>query len=104
MYKIREEDLLLEVELGENSPEAIENADGWVTLLDGTSWSATFLTYAELGRIMDRWRVTGECLDGSYLTCPDLVVIQSPGVRNMFSAVRDMVANGDHELSLRRVR
>src|SRR5262245_55152049 len=103
MYEIAEGRLKLQLELGEDSPEASENADGWVTLPDGTKWSATFLSHAELGRIMGRWRVTGECLNGGYFTCPDLVLIRSPGVQAMFAAVRDMVAKGDHELSLRRV-
>jgi hypothetical protein len=103
VHEITEDGLKLEVEVGEDAPDASENADGWVTLPDGTKWSATFLTYAELGRVMDRWKVTGECLNGSYFTCPDLVLSRSPGFRACFQRVRDMVANGDHELSLRQI-
>ncbi|BDM70242.1 hypothetical protein HEK616_37290 [Streptomyces nigrescens] len=42
-------------------------------------------------------------LHAARFTCPDLVVTHRPGVREMFAAVRDMVSNGDHEISLRRV-
>ncbi|HET6288160.1 MAG TPA: hypothetical protein VFG15_15605 [Amycolatopsis sp.] len=103
MYERTENGLKLELELGGDPPEACENADGWVTLPDGSRWTATFLSYAELGRILDRWKVSGECLNGTYFTCPDLVLIREPGVRNMFSAVQDLVADGGHALALGRV-
>lgn len=103
MHEVAEGGLTLAVELGGDSPDTVENCDGWVTLADGSTWSATFLTYAELGRIMDRWKSTGECLGGSYFTCPDLVLVRAPGVQSMFAAVKDLVAHGDHELSLRRI-
>lgn len=103
MYEISDGFLTLQIELGEDSPEAIENADGWVSLPTGERWSATFLTYRELGRIMERWAGTGECLAGTYFTCPDLVVTRRPGVHEMFAAVRDLVSSGDHEMSLRRL-
>ncbi|MDT0471736.1 hypothetical protein AB0465_40515 [Streptomyces griseoviridis] len=103
MYEISEEGLILQVELGEDAPDEVENADGWILLPGGERWSVTFLTYLELGRILDRWQATGECLSGSYFACPDLVLTRRPGVREMFSAVREMVANGDHETSLKRV-
>lgn len=104
MHEISEDGLILQVELGGGSPDEVENADGWITLPNRERWSATFLTYPELGRIMDRWVTTGECLGGAYFSCPDLVLTRRPGVREMFAAVRDMVANGDHEMSLRRVQ
>ena len=103
MYEISEEGLTLQVELGEDAPDEVENADGWIQLPGEGRWSVTFLTYLELGRILDRWQATGECLNGSYFTCPDLVLTRRPGVREMFAAVREMVANGDHEMSLKRV-
>lgn len=103
MLEVAEDGLLFEVELGSDAPEAVENADGWVTLSDGTRWSVTFLTYAELGRILGRWAESGECLGGRYFTCPDLVLTRTPGVATMFAAVKDLVANGDHELALQRV-
>ncbi|WP_221332080.1 polymorphic toxin-type HINT domain-containing protein [Nocardiopsis composta] len=103
MYEISENGLTLRVELGGDEPDEVENADGWVLVPGGGEWSATFLTHREMGRVMERWRSTGECLGGAYFTCPDLVVTRRPGVREMFAAVRDMVANGDHETTLRRI-
>lgn len=102
MYEISEGGLTLQVELGAEPPDQVENADGWIMLPDGQAWSATFLTYGELGRIFDRWQATGECLNGTYFTCPDLVLTRRPGVREMFASVQDLVAHGDHEMTFRR--
>lgn len=103
MYEIAEGGLRLRVELGVDSPETVENADGWLLLPDGSRWSATFLTYAELGRLMDRWAASGECLGGRYFTCPDLVLIRDPGTQKMFAAAKDLVASGEYEVTLGRL-
>src|SRR5690606_31106041 len=79
MYEISENGLTLRVELGGDEPDEVENADGWVLVPGGGEWSATFLTHREMGRVMERWRSTGECLGGAYFTCPDLVVTRRPG-------------------------
>jgi hypothetical protein len=103
MYEIGDAGIKVQIELGGDSPEAVENADGWVVLASGERWAATFLTYAEVGRIMDRWSETGESLNGGYFVCSDLVIIRRPGVREMFNAVRDLVATGSHRNILTRV-
>ncbi|GAA0900077.1 MULTISPECIES: hypothetical protein [Streptomyces] len=103
MYEISESGLKVEIELGGDSPETVENADGWVELPNGEKWAATFLTYAEVGRILDRWSRTGEFLNGGYFVCSDLVMVRNPGAREMFNAVKDMVATGSHRGHLTRV-
>lgn len=103
MYRIVDEALELQIELGDEPPEAIENADAWLILPDGSKWSITFLTYRELGRLMRRWATTGEYLGGAYFTCPDVVVVRDPGVTAMLAAVKDLVAKGEHELTLMKV-
>jgi hypothetical protein len=104
MYRISAENLVLDVELGGDAPDEVETADAWVTLADGTRWTATFFTHAEVGRVMERWRASGECLGGRYFACrPDLVITREPGVREMLAVVRDLVATGQHESMLHRV-
>ncbi|WP_370945084.1 hypothetical protein AB5J62_39195 [Amycolatopsis sp. cg5] len=105
MHKITTDDLVLEVELGGDTPETVENADAWVSLPDGTRWSATFLTYAEVGRIMVRHRETGESLGGRYFPWgPDMVIVSAPGVREMLAVATELVATGEHLHTLRRLR
>ncbi|RSM73412.1 hypothetical protein DMH04_41085 [Kibdelosporangium aridum] len=104
MHRITTDSLTLEVALGDDDPATVANADAWITLPDGTKWTATFLTHAEVGRIMDRWRDTGECLDGRYFRVgPDLVIIRSPGVAEMLAVATELVATGEYTDALHRV-
>jgi hypothetical protein len=64
MYEVEEGSFKLQVELGGGPPDQVENADGWVTVQGEGTWSATFITLAELNRLMNRWHETGEYLSG----------------------------------------
>ncbi|OLR91246.1 hypothetical protein [Actinokineospora bangkokensis] len=101
-HEISRDGVTLHVQLGDSSPGEVENADAWVTVPDGSTWTITFLTYAELGRLLAWWERTGESLSGLYFTCPDLVLTTRPGVEPLFEAVREMVARGEHESVLIR--
>lgn len=103
MHEINGPGFRLEIEIGEENPSDIENADGWLTFDTGGRWSATFLTIAEVGRVMDRWRASGECLSGSFFTCPDLVILRNPGVQAMFEAVSELVRTGEFSLALKEI-
>lgn len=72
----------------------VENVDVEVALDDGSRWAATLMTLAEIGRIMNRWRETGECLDGSYFHCADLVVIERGGVEAAAGLLSRFVTTG----------
>ncbi|MFC9894695.1 hypothetical protein ACFVMC_13485 [Nocardia sp. NPDC127579] len=64
-------------------PERVENVDVEVRLTDGSRWSATMFTVAEVQRLMARWSQTGECGGGAYFWCRDGVIVGDPGVRAM---------------------
>ncbi|MFE6615893.1 hypothetical protein [Amycolatopsis sp. NPDC057786] len=64
-------------------PEQVANVDVEVRLPDGSRWSATMFTVAELERLMERWAQTGECGSGSYFWCSDGVIVRKPGVSFM---------------------
>ncbi|MCX4958025.1 hypothetical protein [Streptomyces virginiae] len=74
----------------EDDPLTVENTDAIVTAPDGTRWSATLLTHREIGRVMDRWSVSGECAGGSYFQVQDLVIVRDPGVGSMTKALADI--------------
>lgn len=78
----------------EDDPVSAENIDAEITMPDGTRWSGTFLTLAEIGRVMERWRISGECHAGAYFRCPDLVIIHSPGISAMVEALEAALADG----------
>ncbi|MEV0974497.1 hypothetical protein [Microtetraspora glauca] len=80
-----------------HDPETAEEADATITLPDGTRRYATFMTLGTISGVMDHWRGTGECLNGRYFRCSDLIIIREPGFVSMVDAVRDMIATGELE-------
>lgn len=84
------------------SPENVENTDGWVTVHGEGQWAFTLLTVAELNRLMARWQQTGEYHGGAYFTCPDLVLLRRPGVESLTLAIQDLVSSGGHHGVLMR--
>ncbi|MEV4874317.1 hypothetical protein [Streptomyces syringium] len=74
--------------------ETVENIDAHITASDGSKWSATFLTPAEISRILTRWADTGEHLNGHYFQCPDLVIVRDKGVPAMVKALEDIFNDG----------
>jgi hypothetical protein len=79
----------------EDDADSVVNVDVEVILDDGSRWSATFLTVAEVSRILERWKATGECLNGSYLRVPDLVVVDRGGLDTMVAVLNSILASGD---------
>jgi hypothetical protein len=67
-----------------NAGEALDtvcNVDVEVTLTaDGSRWSATVFTLAEVERLMETWSRTGEALGGRYFWCSDGLMVRAPGI------------------------
>ena len=96
---------LTEVQLGdavavfilgaEDDADTVEDVDVEVTLSDGSRWVATLLTLDEIRRLMERWKTTGERLDGSYFQCADLVVVERGGIEAATDLLRRLVDTGE---------
>jgi hypothetical protein len=52
---------------------------------------------------MKRWATTGECLGGSYLRVPDLIVVNRGGVDGMVAVLDSILADGDPAPALVRI-
>jgi hypothetical protein len=55
------------------------------------------MTLRTISEIVDRWRGTGECLNGRHFWCSDLIVTREPGFVSMVDATRGMIAAGELE-------
>jgi hypothetical protein len=87
----------------EDSPELVENVDVEVVMSDGSRWAATFISLAEIDRIMKRWETTGEHLGGSYLRVPDLIIVKRGGIDRMVEVLKSILASGDPATALARI-
>ena len=72
----------------------IENVDVEVVLDDGSRWSATLITLAEIEHIMNRLKEAGECFDGAYFQCADLVIVERGGVKAATDLLSQFVVTG----------
>ncbi|MEV4342236.1 hypothetical protein [Streptomyces sp. NPDC049590] len=83
--------------------EAVDNVDVFVDLPDGSRWSATVLTLAQVGILMKRWATSGEALDGRYFWCPDGLIVRDAGVSAMTRVLTGLIENGEFEQILQRL-
>ena len=73
----------------------VANADVFVDIADGSSWSLTIVTIDEVRRLLAVWRETGEAAHGSYFWASDQVIVPEPGVKAMTAAIRELVRSGE---------
>lgn len=83
--------------------DAVCNVDVEVRLMDGSRWSATVFTLAEVQRVMERWAETGETAGGRYFWCSDGLIVREPGIDNMTQAISGVLDGGDFEQILQRL-
>ncbi|MFI8458643.1 hypothetical protein [Kitasatospora sp. NPDC085464] len=84
--------------------DTVCNVDVEVRLTaDGSRWSATVFTLAEVERIMERWSSTGEALDGRYFWCSDGLIVRDSGIDNMTQVLAGLLDCGDFTQVLQRL-
>ena len=86
-----------------DDPATVDNIDAHVYLVDGTRRDVTFMTTAEIGRVLQRWAETGEAGGGRYFWCSDLVIVPRPGVGAMVAALGELIRSGDIDVILSKV-
>ncbi|MFE2070731.1 hypothetical protein ACFXDH_51680 [Streptomyces sp. NPDC059467] len=84
--------------------DAVCNVDVEVTLTaDGSRWSATVFTLAEVERLMETWPRTGEGLSGRYFWCSDGLMVRDPGIESMTQVLAGLLDSGDFTQVLQRL-
>ncbi|MFE5243888.1 MULTISPECIES: hypothetical protein [unclassified Streptomyces] len=87
---------------GEDLAE-ICNVDVFVTLEDGSRWTATVFTVAEVERLMKLWEETDEALGGRYFWVSDGLIVRDPGIGNMTDVIAGLIENGEFSEIFERV-
>ena len=86
--------------------EAIEevcNVDAEVHLADGSRWSSTIFTLAEVDRLMRSWEASGEAVSGQCFFCADGLIVRNPGIGSMVRVIAGLVASGEFDGVFRRL-
>ncbi|MGC0317488.1 hypothetical protein [Kitasatospora acidiphila] len=79
------------------------NVDAEVRLADGSRWSATIFTLAEVERLMAVWARSGEAMGGRYFHCSDGLIVRDSGVDSMAEVIAGLLDSGDFEQILQRL-
>jgi hypothetical protein len=95
-YRIRMEDFQASFlsSDGEDLNEVC-NVDVFVTLKDGSRWTATVFTVAEVERLMNLWAGTDEALGGRYFWVSDGLIVRDPGIDSMTGVIAGLIENGE---------
>jgi hypothetical protein len=84
--------------------DTVCNVDVEVLLTaDGSRWSASVFTLAEVERIMGRWSRTGEARGGRYFWCSDGLIVREPGIDNMTQVLVGLLDDGNFTHVLQRL-
>ncbi|MFC8393597.1 hypothetical protein [Streptomyces sp. NPDC057238] len=84
--------------------DAVCNIDVEVRLTaDGSRWSATVFTLAEVERLMEKGSRTGEDLEGRCFWCSDGLIVRDPGIDNITQVLTGLLDCGDFAQVLHRL-
>jgi hypothetical protein len=84
--------------------DSMANVDAEVRLADGSRWSATIVTVAQVEHLMtQRWSVSGESLGGRYFWCPDGLIVRDPGIDSMTHVLAGLLESGEFAQILQRL-
>ncbi|MFB7335245.1 hypothetical protein ACFC00_26940 [Streptomyces adustus] len=83
--------------------ESVDNIDVFVALKDGSRWSATIITLAQVEILMKRWAASGEALAGRYFWCSDGLIVRDAGISNMTQVLAGLIQNGEFTQILQRL-
>ncbi|MFD5777682.1 hypothetical protein [Streptomyces fungicidicus] len=71
------------------------NVDVFLTLEDGSRWTATVFTVAEVERLMKLWAGTDEALGGRYFWVSDGLIVRDPGIDSMSDVIAGLIESSE---------
>ncbi|WP_432846557.1 hypothetical protein ACQPXB_38415 [Amycolatopsis sp. CA-161197] len=84
-------------------PEDVCDVDVEVRLPDGSRWTATVFTLAEVEKLMQRSTGSDEALGGRYFWVSDGLIVRDPGVSAIVGVLEGLLDNGDFASILQRL-
>ena len=80
-----------------------DNIDIVVTLEDGSRYSATCFTLANVQKLMRLYQDRGDCLAGTYFWSVDMIIVKSLHLSMLQDVVKDIIAEGMLDKAMTRV-
>ncbi|MEV1121522.1 hypothetical protein AB0I91_41240 [Actinosynnema sp. NPDC049800] len=83
--------------------DAVDNVDVFVHLPDGSRWSGTVFTLAQVEALMAKWAESGEALGGRYFSVSDGLIVRDAGVMDMAHVIGGLIEDGEFPQIFRRL-
>ncbi|MFD9099010.1 hypothetical protein [Streptomyces collinus] len=83
--------------------ESVDNVDAFIDLTDGSRWSATIITLAQVELVMKRWAASGEALGGRYFWVSHGLIVRDAGITSMTQVLVGLVENDEFAQVLQRL-
>ena len=80
-----------------------DNSDVVVGLDDGSRWAATLHSYQNVKTLIDKNRVTGECLSGSYLWSRHMILVERITRDCIEGVIGDLITSGEFATAFERL-
>ena len=74
-----------------------DNTDVIVEFEDGSRWVASFFTYSNINKLVEKNTITGECLDGKYLWSSDMILVDEVSRERIQEVVDYLINKGEFE-------
>ena len=68
-----------------------DNIDVEITLEDGRVYSASFFTLKNIQEIMNKYKSTGECINGLYFMASDMIIIEEISEDKLRNTISDII-------------
>jgi hypothetical protein len=73
------------------------NSDVMVSFREGAEWTATFFTYKNISTLVEKNRLSGECLQGSYFWATDMILVDEISRERIAQVVKHLIEAGEFE-------
>ncbi|KPI31491.1 hypothetical protein OV450_7178 [Actinobacteria bacterium OV450] len=83
--------------------DSVCNIDVFVDLKDGSRWTATVFTVAEVERLMETWAESGEALGGRYFWVSDGLIVRDPGIDSMIHLIAGLIETDEFTAIFQRL-
>lgn len=72
-----------------------DNTDVIVEFEDGTRWGATFFTYGNITKLVEKNKATGECLNGKYFWSSDMLLVDEISRKSIEEIIQHLIRQGE---------
>lgn len=76
-----------------------DNTDVIVKFEDGFRWVASFFTYMNIETLVNKNKMTGECMDGKYFQASDMILVDEVSRKRIEEIVDHLITNSQFELA-----